>query len=70
MLCSAQHIYKDFIPVIDLVKELSGAVGLPTEFVSNLDGKSFKDNVGALTLAKLEPAQITPHSKHFCINYH
>jgi hypothetical protein len=61
---------KDFFPIIDLVKELSGAVGLSKDFVSNLHGKIFEDNVGALTLAKLEPARMTPRSKHFCIHYH
>jgi hypothetical protein len=61
---------KDFFPVIDLVKALSGAVGLSKESTSNLNGKIFEDNVGALTLAKLEPARMTPRSKHFCIHYH
>jgi hypothetical protein len=41
---------KDFVPVIDLMKELSCAVGIPKQFVSNLHGKIFEDNVGTLTL--------------------
>jgi hypothetical protein len=61
---------KDFFPVIDLVKTLSKAVGLSDELVANLHGKIFEDNVGALTLAKLEPARMTPRSKHYCLKYH
>jgi hypothetical protein len=61
---------KDFFPTIDLVKALSAAVGLSDEFVSNLHCKIFKNNVGALTLAKLEPARMTPRSNHYCLKYH
>jgi hypothetical protein len=58
---------KDFFPVIDLVKTLSSAVGLSDELVANLHGKIFEDNIGALTLAKLEPARMTPRSNHYCL---
>lgn len=47
---------KDLIPSIALVKELRRAVGLPEEVSSNLHCKIFEDNVGALTLTKLQPA--------------
>ena len=29
-----------------------------------------EDNVGALTLGKLEPWRMTPHSKHYAVKYH
>jgi hypothetical protein len=61
---------KDLFPVIDLVKALSSAVGLSDDLVANLHGKIFEDNVGALSLAKLEPARMTPRSKHYCLKYH
>jgi hypothetical protein len=61
---------KDFFPVIDIVKELSSAVGLSSDFVANLHGKIFEDNVGALTLGNLEPRRMTPRSKHYAIKYH
>jgi hypothetical protein len=61
---------KDLIPIIALVKELRRAVGLPEEVTTNLHTKVHEDNVGALTLAKLEPARMTPRSKHYAIKYH
>jgi hypothetical protein len=61
---------KDFFPIIDLVKALSAAVGLSVEFTANLHGKIFEDNVGALTLGRLEPGRMTPRSKHYAIKYH
>ena len=59
-----------FLPSDRFDKALSSAVDLPDEFVSNLHGKIFEDNVGALTLARLEPARMTPRSKHYCLKYH
>ncbi len=32
--------------------------------------KIHEDNVGALILAKLEPCQMTPRSKHYAVKYH
>ena len=61
---------KDLIPVIGIVKDLSKAVGLDDSFISNLHVKIHEDNVGALTLAKLEVARMTPRSKHYAIKYH
>ena len=29
-----------------------------------------EDNVGALTLGKLEPRRMTPRSKHYAVKYH
>ena len=61
---------KDLIPVIGIVKELSRAVGLDDSFTSKLHVKIHEDNVGALTLAKMEVARMTPRSKHYAIKYH
>jgi hypothetical protein len=61
---------KDFFPIIDLVKALSEAVEMSVDFTANLHGKIFEDNVGALTLGRLEPGRMTPHSKHYAIKYH
>ena len=58
------------IPVVDTVRELSKAVDLDNDFVSKLHIKIHEDNVGALTLAKLEAARMTPRSKHYAIKYH
>eukprot|EP00956_Cyclotella_meneghiniana_P010930 scaffold15299_cov23-Cyclotella_meneghiniana.AAC.1 len=55
-----------------LVRELRRSVGLPDEFDANLHCKVqvHEDNVGALTLANLEPQRMTPRSKHYAIKYH
>ena len=37
---------------------------------STINSKVWEDKAGALTLAKLEPPQITPRSKHYGIKYH
>ena len=47
---------KDLIPVVGLVRDLSEAVGMDSSFNAKLHIKIHKDNVGALTLARLEPA--------------
>jgi hypothetical protein len=61
---------KDLIPVVGIIRELSKTVGLNDGFVANLHIKIHEDNVGALTLAKMEPGRMTPRSKHYAIKYH
>ena len=61
---------KDLVPVTAIVKELSRAVGFSDSVASNLHIKVHEDNVGALTLANLEPRRMTPRSKHYAIKYH
>jgi hypothetical protein len=61
---------KDLFPLLDLIKELGTACGLSIDKHSNLYVKVHEDNVGALTLGKLEPRRMTPRSKHYAIKYH
>ena len=61
---------KDLIPVVGMVRDLSEAVGMDSSFNAKLHIKIHEDNVGALTLARLEPARMTPRSKHYAIKYH
>ena len=61
---------KDLVPLVAVIRELSAAVGLNASFNSNIHCKVHEDNVGALTLACLEPHRMTPHSKHYVIKYH
>jgi hypothetical protein len=68
--CARSSAMKDLLPILDLVKALSKAVGLPKDFNSNIHVKVHEDNVGALTLARLEPGRITPHSKHYAVRLH
>eukprot|EP00804_Cyclotella_cryptica_P007533 CCRYP_010639-RD/>CCRYP_010639-RD protein AED:0.26 eAED:0.26 QI:0/0/0/1/0/0/3/0/643 len=43
---------------------------LQTEIALSTMCKVHEDNVGALTLARLEPRRMTPRSKHYAIKYH
>ena len=61
---------KDLFPIVDMVQELAGAVGMNVESVAKMHVKIHEDNVGALTLAGLEPRRMTPRSKHYAIKYH
>ena len=61
---------KDLLPLVSIIHELSPAVGLDDSFTSNIHCKVHEDNIGALTLGRLEPHRMTPHSKHYTIKYH
>jgi transposase InsO family protein len=61
---------KDLFPLLDQINELGNAVGLPVSKHTNLHTTIYEDNVGALTLGRLEPKRMTPRSKHYAIKYH
>eukprot|EP00956_Cyclotella_meneghiniana_P016409 scaffold25911_cov23-Cyclotella_meneghiniana.AAC.4 len=61
---------KDLFPFLDMVKELGNAVGIPVDKNTNMHVQVHEDNVGALTLGRLEPKRMTPRSKHYAIKYH
>eukprot|EP00956_Cyclotella_meneghiniana_P043046 scaffold250689_cov149-Cyclotella_meneghiniana.AAC.1 len=61
---------KDLFPLLDMVKELGNAVGIPVGKDTYMHVQVHEDNVGALTLARLEPKRMTPRSKHYAIKYH
>ena len=61
---------RDLLPVVNIVKQLCKSVGFSTDFASNIHVKIHEDNVGALTLGKMEPRRYTPRSKHYAIKYH
>ena len=61
---------RELLPFINLVKEICARIGLTPNKLSTIQSTVWEDNVGALTLANLEPPQITPKSKHFGIKYH
>ena len=61
---------RDLLPVIAIVKTLSASAGFSTDFISNIHVRIHEDNVGALTLGKMEPRRFTPRSKHYAIKYH
>jgi hypothetical protein len=49
---------------------VSNAVGLPDQDMMHMKTTIWEDNTGALTLANLEPGQITPQYKHYGLKYH
>jgi hypothetical protein len=61
---------RDLFPVVALVKEIGRTVGFTQDFISKIHVRIHEDNVGALTLGKLEPRRMTPRSKHYAIKYH
>ena len=61
---------KDLFPIMDLVTELSTSFGLMFLCGLQFHVKIHEDNVGALTLGKLEPRRMTLRSKHYALKYH
>jgi hypothetical protein len=61
---------KELFPLIDLTKELTSAIGVRLNTITDMHIKIHEDNVGALILGKLEPRRMTPRSKHYAIKYH
>ena len=62
---------RDLFPIINLVNKLSTTLNLSsTTTLPRLPICIHEDKVGALTLGKLEPRRMTPHSKHYALKYH
>ena len=61
---------KELFPVADLIHELSGNLGIKISDTTNMHLRIHEDNVGALTLGKLEPRRMTLRTKHYAIKYH
>lgn len=58
---------KALFPLIKMVKELSGAVGLPVGGPPTMKITLHEDNTGALILAKTIPPEFTPRSKFYAL---
>ncbi len=64
---------RDLFPFIDITKEICSVFSLDKHVFckhARLHIKIHEDNVGALTLGKLEPRRMTPRSKHYATKYH
>ena len=61
---------KTLFPIIDMVRDLGEKLGLDVDDKTKFYVKIHEDNVGALTLGRLEPRRMTPRSKHYAIKYH
>ena len=61
---------KELMPIIDMVDDISDAVGLSRTEAPKMHVRIHEDNAGALTLAKMVPPQFTPRSKHYAVKTH
>ena len=61
---------KDLFPVMDVLSDIAGVLGLLSPDSANIHVRIHEDNAGALTLAKMEPGRMTPRSKHYALYYH
>ena len=57
---------KELLPFLNLVNKVARVVGLGDQITTLIH----EDNMGALTLANLEPGRITPRSKFYAIKLH
>ena len=61
---------RELMPILDMVKEVGTAVGLPPSDAPKMHVKIHEDNAGALILAETIPPQSTPRSKHYAVKTH
>jgi hypothetical protein len=61
---------KFVLPIQNLVQTVAKGVGLPPERLTTFKTTIWEDNMGALTLGKLEPGRCTPRSKHYAVKIH
>ncbi len=61
---------RDLFSLIDITNELCTALQVKMHPESQMHIEIHEDNVGALTLGKLEPRRMTPRSKHYAVKYH
>jgi len=57
----------ELIPLRDLIKEIAAALDVSNQDVVSTHTTMWEDNVGALTLAKMELPRMTPRSKHIAV---
>ena len=63
-------VCRELIPLRDLIKEVAAALDVSNEDVASMHTTIWEDNVGALTLARMELPRMTPRSKHIAVRYH
>jgi hypothetical protein len=61
---------REIIPFKELVQAVGKIVGFTDVEVTTMKTTVWEDNIGALTLANLEPGRGTPRSKHYGIQIH
>ena len=60
----------EVLPLRNTVKAVALGLGIEDHCVTSFKTTVWEDNVGALTLANLEPGQSTPRSKFFDVKVH
>ena len=61
---------REVLPLIDLVKTVAKGLGINEHCLSTFKTTVWEDNMGALTLANLDPGQSTPRSKFYDVKVH
>ncbi|MBE0451949.1 MAG: hypothetical protein IBX70_14070, partial [Clostridia bacterium] len=61
---------KDVIPIQTLFSTVGKGVGLSDDLATTFKTTVWEDNMGCLRLARMEPGQYTPRSKHYAVKYH
>ena len=61
---------KSVLPLLELLKTVAKGAGVSDEQVTKFKTTVWEDNVGALTLANMEPGRMTPRSKFYAVKYH
>ena len=64
------HVMKEVIPLRELTRAVAQEVGIDRQAVITFKTTIWEDNMGALTLANLEPGQQTPRSKFYDVRVH
>ena len=66
-IISLAHCSQELFPVMDIVAEISEAVGIKTKELVSMHVPIHKDNDGALVPTETIPPQFTPQSKYYVI---
>ena len=61
---------KEVLPIRNLLLELSKSMCLDQKHLTTFKTTVHEDNMGALTLAKMEEGQVTPRSKFYAVKLH
>ena len=61
---------KEILPLIETIRAVAAGFGIDQECTTEFRTTIWEDNIGALTLAQLEPGQHTIRSKFYDVRVH
>ena len=61
---------RDVLPTRDLFKKVGASLGVSEQQLTTFRTTIWEDNNGCMILARLEPGQNTPRSKHYAVKMH